>query len=546
MNDYTHNDTSYPLLATGLDTLGPRHGLCLASDSHSRPPPMAGNDFTFVSQSGHADQDTQATNKFVRSHVMRAYKRQQKAMMRKGSDKVQSAKTTSPSRGPESSDGYSDLTSPSTDITSLTETTRASLPRQTEGTGRGQETFAATMLLRRYSHPQTWLDGVPDPFASLPIQMNRRSFTLLQQIHTPAGLTQSLPIDASAPLRTSVHADPDGSYRRTCSKDPAWLFMHLYYAVQRFAQQNHGAKAKSEVEAAQYLSRSQSAIGKSISESPCAIDDSTIAAVACLANIENLNGRSATACVHMNGLKRMVQIRGGLSNLGIHGTIRRMVLSDLLTSLSLKIPPHFPLVHNESLKPLWEFVPAGSQVWLARYHQVTEDTLPVMLDTITTRSHCISISHLLVTMHQLAVFLAAHNDCEVLPLAADYPDRVYEVEHNLSLALYDDQVIVADTGDDRNGESKVQVGQLLLHAALLFVYSHLRQTPVGGPIRAALLSRLVGLMNGMDLVRLSLTFKSAVIWALLVGVSATPHPNSLLVKALRQCRHKTEMEIAEN
>lgn len=88
--------------------------------------------------------------------------------------------------------------------------------------------------------------------------------------------------DASSPLRTSVHADPRGTYQRICSKDPAWLFMHLYYAARRFSQSSSGY----DCEAMQYLLQSESAVSNSIRESPYTIDDSTIATVACLANIE--------------------------------------------------------------------------------------------------------------------------------------------------------------------------------------------------------------------------------------------------------------------
>lgn len=88
--------------------------------------------------------------------------------------------------------------------------------------------------------------------------------------------------DASSPLRTSVHADPSGIYKRICSKDPAWLSMHLYYAACRFAKCSGGF----DYEATHYLIQSESAVNTIIQQSPNSIDDSTIATVACLANIE--------------------------------------------------------------------------------------------------------------------------------------------------------------------------------------------------------------------------------------------------------------------
>ena len=42
--------------------------------------------------------------------------------------------------------------------------------------------------------------------------------------------------------------------------------------------------------------------------------------------MKNLNGTISSAAIHMNGLQRMVELRGGLSSLGMSGILRRMVL----------------------------------------------------------------------------------------------------------------------------------------------------------------------------------------------------------------------------
>lgn len=147
--------------------------------------------------------------------------------------------------------------------------------------------------------------------------------------------------DVTSPIRTSVHADPIGLYRQLCSKDPAWLFMNMFYAASRFPK----ATKQDVLESSNYLSQSMSAINESIVQSPNLISDSTIATVACLANIEvcprlmsqkastpyadgfqNLNGVASDASVHMNGLIRMVELRDGLKNLGMQGILRRIVL----------------------------------------------------------------------------------------------------------------------------------------------------------------------------------------------------------------------------
>jgi hypothetical protein len=84
------------------------------------------------------------------------------------------------------------------------------------------------------------------------------------------------------------------------------------------------------------------AVNDNIARSPDSVDDSTIVTVACLANIEvqspplvkairvdkiqNLNSASSNAAIHIDGLAKMVALRGGLRGLGLKGIVRRMVL----------------------------------------------------------------------------------------------------------------------------------------------------------------------------------------------------------------------------
>ena len=269
-------------------------------DAHL-PATMSGNDFTFIGLSGHTDLDTQATNKLVRSHVMRRYRRQQKSTSRKRKHGPQSTKE----------DSISDTTWSSGDVTFLAVPpcmddcafeiswpdlltsfiSPESLAEQDRVAGEQQSTPEGDLPSIDI---RTWLDGEMDPFSSLPFQMNQHSLMLLQRskyskslsflgvdIHQQDAQLCFSP-DASSPLRTSVHADPSGTYRRICSKDPAWLFMHLHYAACRFSQ----SSPEHNREATRYLLQSESAVSNSIRESPNAIDDSTIATVACLANIE--------------------------------------------------------------------------------------------------------------------------------------------------------------------------------------------------------------------------------------------------------------------
>ena len=129
-----------------------------------------------------------------------------------------------------------------------------------------------------------------------------------------------------------------------------------------------------------------------------------------------------------------------------------------------------------------------------------------------TQKHGIIVSHLLLSLHQLTTFLNSVDDGE-LPWDACYPDRVYEVEYTIALSLYDDHVIAEN-------DEKAEVGRLLLQAALLYIYSNLRQTPVGGTIRKTLLWRLRALLNSMDLAYHSKRFTAEMLWVLIIGISS--------------------------
>ncbi|VUC22147.1 unnamed protein product [Clonostachys rosea] len=485
---------------------------------------MPNENFQFIGQSGQFSQDTQATNKVVRAHVMRRYRRQQK---KKQPVSPPGGISTGLSRGsdtavpPESSPRPSPGSIATDFMASECSFSESAAPYQSESP----------------LSVQTWLDGELDPFSSLPVATDSRSLMLLHQSESLSifsGLAPDLVshVDANSFIRTSVHSDPSDLYRSVCSKNPAWLFMHLFYAASRFSQ----ALGDSCSDATYYQLQSISAINRTITTSPEMIDDATIATVSCIANVENLNGRASNSIIHMNGLRQMVQMRGGLENLGMRGILRRMVLwSDLLASLNSRTAPYFPAYNTEKPFQLWQFTSDydRDEYQLALNKELT---------TMTTRKHQIKISALLLSLHELSTFLNLIGN-RPLPWDAYYPDRVYEVEYCILLSQFDD-TLVADT------DAAAGIGQLLLHAAILFIYTNLRETPVGGRIRRKLLSRLTGALDCIDLPFHSKTFSAEIIWALLIGaVAATDQTQAELLDAARGiCAESgiyTWMEVTE-
>ncbi|KAH8801376.1 fungal-specific transcription factor domain-containing protein [Xylogone sp. PMI_703] len=331
---------------------------------------------------------------------------------------------------------------------------------------------------------RTTLGGSPDPFNSLCIPSSTRIFKLLQY-------------NLSTTIRTSVHADPTLYYEKSCFDDPAWLYMMLSFSASRIEQNIKSNNCES----LYFLSKTISALNDSLSVLTKQTNASTIATVACLANIENLNGSSASARIHMEGLKRIVELKGGLNNLGLEGILRRMVLwSDLLESATFYHAPIFPLQTFENLLPLSDFLP---EICLDQY-------LASFADNLRTFGICSEVLDILFSMHQLATFLN-HMESDKLPWDASYPDRVYIVEHKILTWLATHSAI---------GVGNTDISTILAHAALLYIYTNLRQTPVGARIRGRLCMRLKSVLENADANLATGPSTSEMLWILFLGAFA--------------------------
>ncbi|KAL6834015.1 hypothetical protein J3E69DRAFT_363025 [Trichoderma sp. SZMC 28015] len=77
--------------------------------------------------------------------------------------------------------------------------------------------------------------------------------------------------------------------------------------------------------------------------SPHACSDSIIGAVAKMASFESMHGNESHFRLHMDATKRLVNMRGGLHNLGLGGLLRRMLIwIDLNGGHLLNTPRWFP------------------------------------------------------------------------------------------------------------------------------------------------------------------------------------------------------------
>lgn len=147
---------------------------------------MQRDTLTFISLSGDAAQDTRSTNTLVRAHVMRRYKRQQKAHSSTHADSTDTGKDEPTRAGRSSGRFESSAKAPSTHSDS-TSATGPSPPSHldedlTPSEARNCQLSPPAWTSRPPPHGiETWLDGKLDPFLSLPIPINQRSLILLQQ-----------------------------------------------------------------------------------------------------------------------------------------------------------------------------------------------------------------------------------------------------------------------------------------------------------------------------------------------------------------------------
>lgn len=85
-------------------------------------------------------------------------------------------------------------------------------------------------------------------------------------------------------------------------------------------------------------------------------------------------------------------------------------------------------------------------------------------------------------LHELGTFLNVAKSDALLCHAA-YPDRVYTIEHSILTLLVKAPNRICTP-------SSISVIRILLTAGLLFIYTNLRQTPVGHGIRRRLATRI--------------------------------------------------------
>lgn len=119
-----------------------------------------------------------------------------------------------------------------------------------------------------------------------------------------------------------------------------------FKAVMLLAADNYSSLNKTTTLGYQILQLKAEAIrciNDAFSDPKRCITDSIIGAVVKMATYEALQGDVQSYNVHMQGLKRMVAMRGGLDHLGLNGLLRRIIIwVDLNSAFLLKTSRYLP------------------------------------------------------------------------------------------------------------------------------------------------------------------------------------------------------------
>ncbi|KAF2815865.1 uncharacterized protein BDZ99DRAFT_514505 [Mytilinidion resinicola] len=148
--------------------------------------------------------------------------------------------------------------------------------------------------------PERWSR---DPFDSFPLKMQPHMHELLY-LYVSAASPYLYPIEAHYGLNpTSTHWVP------LALTDPA-LLSSLLFSSEQFSAKVHGRLVPSS--ALSHLTQAVRILNERLQSLVEEIGDSTIAAVAGLALTEQASGRQENWRIHMKGIERMVEMRGGL------------------------------------------------------------------------------------------------------------------------------------------------------------------------------------------------------------------------------------------
>jgi hypothetical protein len=211
--------------------------------------------------------------------------------------------------------------------------------------------------------------------------------------------------------------------------------------------------------------------------------------------------------------------------------------SDLLYSIRTRALPRLPFQQISPSTPILNFLPAEHP-----YRSFAPNSPLLFLTT----KQSFEIFAILQQLHDLASILNAFPNGmgQELPVELQYPDRVYTVEHQVISSLHSQTVSSSTTEQLSPSDTVVNI---LLHACLLYIYTNLRQTPVGGAMRRSIAARLQETISlAADINGLMQTYAHEILWVCILGFGTNVERDSwtdLLMTVVKRQGHKSCEDI---
>ncbi|KAH7399808.1 fungal-specific transcription factor domain-containing protein [Cadophora sp. MPI-SDFR-AT-0126] len=416
--------------------------------------------FEFVTVTRHPSATTRsATSRKVRTQAMRDYLRKQNRQAISGV--VEVLQSTNPEE-PEQYKGKFKLNSwthksKEKSVVSRVETLRRADRRVSDveqAAGEGLKTLDAEFW-RSFKPSSTafnLVSGSLDPFNTLAIRLGPASERLLMHYNTAYNMN-SLAINA------------EGDFFSYVKRDPA-LFHSILYLVALHSNLKYGATDSAV--SLYHGSETFRVISERLRSSNVVFSDATIAAVAMLANKENLNGRYELSKMHKQGLEKMIRLRGGVQVL--QGVFRRIVTwTDLCYATIWSCQPSFP-----------RLFPRSKQY---HHHHPTDDGNPAFLKPSHTFGATSPIPPIFDALRTLSQSLSPANIACINRIGAS--NAIYNLEYDL-LLLNEPFSAFSDVLD-----STIQVKTLPLRtAAHIYLWLAIREIPLTSELIHRMVQRL--------------------------------------------------------
>ncbi|CZR53411.1 uncharacterized protein PAC_03289 [Phialocephala subalpina] len=329
-----------------------------------------------------------------------------------------------------------------------------------------------------------------DPFDTLAIRLGPQSEKLL--VHYSTVYTMN-----------SVAINAEGNFFSFVKTDPA-LFHSILYLVALHHDLCYGLVDSPiclyhGVEAFRIINERL--------ENNFVFDDVTIAAVAMLVNKENLSGRYGLSKMHMQGLKQMVQTRGGAQNLS--GVFQRIVTwSDFCFSNVWNIQPSFPRL--PSIPPTSP-IPTSLSTDLESEQLKASHLLGASSPIIPIISNLRTLTHLLSSSNSSSHTKSARMHAS---------DLIYDTEYSL-LAL-NPPSLDPDSFNFALSNCAFTFESLPLRTALhLYLYLSIRLVPTSSELVRKMVARLRDALEEVKEWWESNEKKMWLLWILFVGAVAT-------------------------